>query len=110
MEPALVPAVGIDAALKRFEICQEISVRKHDATRLAGRPGSVENLGDGVSSGCIRWVSTSFKRGRRGGRDVLKIVDDRRPWRAGKLCLLAVAQDELDPRIADDALNEIGRR
>src|SRR6267378_6378846 len=46
MEPALVRAVGIDAAFQRFEICQEISMRKDDAARVARRAGRVENLGD----------------------------------------------------------------
>src|SRR6266852_4042904 len=109
MKPPLVLAVGIDAVLKRLEICQEIAMRKHDATRLARRAGGVENLGYRASRGCIAWVRTSFERGRRSGRDVSKIIDDHRRWRAGKLRLLAVAQNELDLRVSDDALNEIVR-
>src|SRR6266404_216376 len=110
MKPALVLAIGIDAALKRLEICQEIAMRKHDATRLARRAGSVENLGDCASRGCIAWVPLRFRNFRRNGYGVSEIGDDLRRWRAGKLRLLAVAQDELDPRVSDDALNEIRRR
>src|SRR6266849_2516519 len=110
MEPALVLAVRIDAAFQRFEICQEIAMREDNATRLARRAGCIENLGDRASRGCIAWVRTSFERGRRRSRDVSKIIDDHRRWRAGKLRLLPVAQDKLDPRVSDYALNEIGRR
>src|SRR6266436_1051069 len=110
MKPALVITVGIDAALKWFEICQEIAMRKDDAARLARRAGSVENLGNRASRGCATWVHISLQRARRRGGDVSKIVDDHRWWRDGKLRLLAVAQDELDPRVSDDALNEIGCR
>src|SRR6266403_5863205 len=105
MKPALVLAVRIDAALQRFEICQEISMRKHDATRLARRAGGVENFGDRASRGRITRVYISLQRGRRAGHDIFEIIDDHRRWRAGKLRLLAVAQDELDPRVCDDALN-----
>src|SRR5882724_7434627 len=110
MKPALVLAVRFDAAFKRFEICQEISMRKHDAARLACRSRSVENFGDRASSGCIARGCISLQRGRRAGHDIFEITDDHRRWRARKLRLLAVAQDELDPRVFDDALNEIGRR
>src|SRR5712664_4608191 len=110
MEPALVRAVGIDAALQRFEICQEIAMRQHDATRLARRTGCVENLGDRASRGCITRVYISLQRGRTAGHDIFEIIDDHRWWRAGKLRLLPVAQDELDPPVSDDALNEVGRR
>src|SRR6267142_2116364 len=108
MEPAFVLAVGIDAALKRFQIGQEISMRKDDASRLARRAGCVENLGDRASRGCIAWARTSFRGGRRCSHHISKIVDDHRWWRAGKLRLLAVAQDELHARIFDYTLNELG--
>src|SRR5437879_13740666 len=110
MDPALVLAVGVDAALQRFEVSQEISMRQHDAARLARGSGCVENLGDRASRGCITRVYISLQRGRRAGHDIFEIIDDHRWWRAGKLRLLPVAQDELDPRVCDDALNEIGRR
>src|ERR1700674_2075988 len=110
MEPALVLAVGIDAVLKRFQICQEISMRKDDATRLARRARCVENLGDRASRGGITRVPLRFLNFRRNSYCVSKIVDALRRWRPGKLSLLAIAQNELDARVSDDALNEIGRR
>src|SRR5713226_7999848 len=101
MKPALVLAIRIDAALQRFEICQEISMRKHDATRLARRAGCVENLRKRASRGGITWVHTSFRGRRRCSHHIPKIVDDHRRWRAGKFRLLPFAQDELDPRVSD---------
>src|SRR6266850_3138469 len=108
MKPALVLAVGIDAALRRLQICQEIAMRQHDATRLARRAGSVENLGDCASSGCVTWVPLRFRNFRSNGNGVSEIGDDLRRWCLGELRLLAAAQNELYARVPDDALNEIG--
>src|SRR6266478_1036910 len=84
MKPALVITVGIDAALKWFEICQEISMRQHDATRLARRAGCVENLRDRVSRGDITRGHIGLQRARRGSHYIFEIVDDHRWWRAGR--------------------------
>src|SRR6266850_7553510 len=110
METALVFAVRIDAAFQRFQICQEIAVRKDDASRVARGAGCVENLGDRASRGGITWVHISLQRARRDSHYIFEIIDDHQWWRARKFRLLPVAQDELNPRVSDDALNKIGRR
>ena len=49
VKPTLVFAVGVNPALKRLEIGEEVSVGEDDATRLGSGAGSEENLRDVVA-------------------------------------------------------------
>jgi len=82
MEPFFVLAIGIDAALERLEIGEEISVGEDDAARFGCGAGGEEDLrdvvaGDGlVSERFLRWIRRSHaQRSRIAHSGSLGVVD-----------------------------------
>src|SRR2546425_13358901 len=107
MEPALVFAVSVHAALQRLQVREKIAMCQNNAARLSRCTRSVKNFCNSASRGCVTRMHIRILGWLRARHDILEIIDDHRRRRTGELDLLAVTQDQLPSGVLNRALDEI---